>query len=46
MAGRQVRAQGQPNEAGADEIAVILDQTREILELVRSLVALLLQRRR
>ena len=35
--------QGQPNEAGADKIAVILDQTRETLELVRSLVALLLQ---
>ena len=47
MAGRQVgastEAQEQPNETGADKIAVILDQTREILELVRSLIALLLQ---
>ena len=43
LAGASTEAQGQPNEAGADKIAVILDQTRETLELVRSLVALLLQ---
>jgi hypothetical protein len=36
-------AQRQPNEAAADTLGIILDQTRETLELVRSLVALLLQ---
>ena len=42
-AGATAQMQEQPHEAGADIIGIILDQTRETLELVRSLVALLLQ---
>jgi hypothetical protein len=38
-----IETQEQPDEGGADKIAAILEQTRETLELVRSLVALLLR---
>ena len=38
-------ATGQSDPGGTDRLAVILDQTAETLELVRSLVALLLQQR-
>ena len=38
------KGEERPASDGRDEIAVIVDQTRETLELVRSLVALLLQK--
>ena len=41
--GATAEMQEHPHEAGADKIGIVLDQTRETLELVRSLVALLLQ---
>jgi hypothetical protein len=46
MAKQETTTKGEerPANGGRDELAIILDHTRETLELVRSLVALLLQK--